>query len=520
MGIVHAEGLNRERGFDVTVRTASDERRALTMRPVASDASHCTRVAAGSSGDVDLARELLPHIRLIDTGDRIAVFLRDRLELRILPSQSRGRLWLALSEFAAGRAETARVGGAEGVAVAAGELMSNDGLTSTQAGADDRPTLDRLTLAVSNSCNLRCSYCYAQTGRYYSKKGLLMSRDVMHVALDRAARSYSRIEHVNFFGGEPTLNVEVIDSACAHVGDLYERGELLYRPSFGTATNGYALSPTVLGLLQRHNFSVTLSLDGPREIHDAKRRTPAGRGTYDAVAANAHRLLRMGLAVEFECTYTNEHLRRGMSIVDLMDFFHSEFGCGTLHCQIVSAAPSSSEFVPLPAGVRLLGDAIDASLANLATGTRKTISLAVRMLRSLSSGVPIRNYCPAGRREITVNADGGVYACFMLMQTREHSLGSVVNAPGGQDGKVNRTQGAAASLVHQEILLQDKYTNPACQRCWAQPLCYGCLGADLELMEGRIVRSGTPGQSILCDLKRDLVEGFLRSVEKAERLAA
>ena len=175
----------------------------------------------------------------------------------------------------------------------------------------------------------------------------MMTPETVFAALNQASRAYSRIEHINFFGGEPTLNPEIIKIACDYTMFLFRNGSLTHLPSFGMTTNGHALNEATLRLLQDYQFSVTLSLDGPREIHDEARPTKGGHGSYDSVAATARKLIACGLEIEFECTYSQHHLNRGMTIVDLMNFFHAEFGCRTLHCQVVSAAPDSPEFIPL-----------------------------------------------------------------------------------------------------------------------------------------------------------------------------
>lgn len=464
--------------------------------------------------------ELPPHIKLFHADGRKLVFLRDQLELRLLGVDELNGLYELRGHTDAQGVPSpgaATEGAADRLVLRPGKLCENSAaFLPADRDRDRRPALDRLTLTVTNLCNLGCSYCYAAKGTYYNTNGMVMTRETVFAALTQAAHAYSRIEHINFFGGEPTLNCDVIEVACEYTRYLYERGDLSHMPTFGITTNGYALSERVLEVLEGYHFSVTLSLDGPREIHDAKRPTKGGKGSYDAVAKTAHTLLAKGLKLEFECTYSKEHLRRDIDMVDLMNFFHSEFGCRILHCQIVSAAPGAPEFIPLQTCLKLQGDAVEASLMNLARGTPKATSLAMRMLHSLTHRTPIWNYCPAGRKDVTINSDGDVYSCFMLMQTAEYGFGSVHVKPPPAAGPSGRgTRGAQKDRIERLLLAQDKYTNSACQRCWAQPLCHGCLGEDLERTGGNIIRSEIPGESEFCDYKRGLVERFFWSVEMA-----
>lgn len=123
----------------------------------------------------------------------------------------------------------------------------------------------------------------------------MMTRETAFAALNQAARAYSRIERINFFGGEPTSNPEVIEVACEYVRFLHERGNIRNMPTFGITTNGYSLTEGMINLLTRYGFSVTLSLDGPRQVHDNKRPSKSGKGSYESVVATARTLLSKGL---------------------------------------------------------------------------------------------------------------------------------------------------------------------------------------------------------------------------------
>lgn len=367
---------------------------------------------------------------------------------------------------------------------------------------DQRPTLQRLTLNVSNTCNMACKYCYANGGTYYTS-GKLMNKNTALNAINFVSRNFSRIEHVNFFGGEPTMNQSIIELICEYFIYLHSRGILSYLPHFGLTTNGYAISAHMFEILQRCDFSVSVSLDGPKEIHDRLRVSSNGSPTYDAIEKNIKKLIDMGIVPEFECTYTGEHWQRGIDLVALMDFFYDNFQCHTLHCPLVIANPNSPWFIPLGTATKLYADAIRYSIRNLAREVPNSISVATRFLNSLTAKTPIWQYCPAGKSSLTINADGNIYACFMLMRGTGYCLGNV----NGEDHGFGRPDSIG-------VLLEDanKWQNPACCDCWAQSLCFGCLGEDL-VREGQVVqRSVIPGQSGSCDFKRKLVEVFLMSV--------
>ena len=144
---------------------------------------------------------------------------------------------------------------------------------------EQRPVLHRLSLTINNTCNMACKYCYANKGSYYTQ-GILMDKNTALNAVNFAFRNFSHIEHVNFFGGEPTLNPQIMELVCEYFIYLNTQGVLTYLPRFGLTTNGYIISGRVFQLLRKYKFSVTISLDGPKEIHDKLRVSINDSGTY------------------------------------------------------------------------------------------------------------------------------------------------------------------------------------------------------------------------------------------------
>ena len=326
-------------------------------------------------------------------------------------------------------------------------------------------------------------------------------------AVNYAIRTYSHIGLVNFFGGEPTLNEKIIDMVCAYFRYLHSRGEIPYVPRFGMTTNCHVLSRRMFHILQEYRFEVSISLDGPREVHDTLRVDMHGRGTHASVLNNVKTIQSLGIIPEFECTYTYEHYRRGMDLKALMDFFHDACQCRILHCPMVITDPDSPLHIPLDMASDLYIDAIEYSITNLSNNLTKSLSLAKRLLNSLASRKPICHYCPAGRDSVTINADGNIYTCFMLMHGPEFSVGNI------NDGK--GTTDEYAPRITRMIEDSDKWFNASCIECWAQPLCFGCIGEDYARDGLSVNRSIQPSSSCICDYRRKIISGFLLAIARA-----
>ena len=81
---------------------------------------------------------------------------------------------------------------------------------------NNEEVLEKLTINISNVCNLKCKYCYANKGCYNSKEGI-MTKETAKVALDVFYKKYSTIKTIMLFGGEPTLNLEIIEFICKYI---------------------------------------------------------------------------------------------------------------------------------------------------------------------------------------------------------------------------------------------------------------------------------------------------------------
>lgn len=370
---------------------------------------------------------------------------------------------------------------------------------------DQHPPLSKLTLNVSNVCNMACKYCYASGGTYYTT-GILMDKNTALNAVTFAYRNFSMIGQVNFFGGEPTLNEHTIELVCEYFIYLNRKGLLPMLPQFGLTTNAYAISKRMFQMLRNYNFGVCISLDGPREIHDVLRVDRKNSGTFDVVVDNIQKIIDIGVVPEFECTYTAEHYRNRIDLPALMDFFYEKFNCSTLHCPMVMTDPNTQWFIPIGKAVETYAEGIRYSVNNLMHGIPKSISFVKRLLHSMTTKAPICHYCPAGEASVTVNADGNIYSCFMLMNGEEFCLGNV----NSEQRSLRYPEGIFALLRE-----ANKSGNPSCLKCWAQPLCFGCLGEDIGRCGGNIYRSEVPGQSEVCDFKRKMIEIFLMSVAEA-----
>ncbi|MBR0355545.1 MAG: radical SAM protein, partial [Oscillospiraceae bacterium] len=139
-----------------------------------------------------------------------------------------------------------------------------------------------LCLHVAHTCNLNCSYCFASQGKYNGERAV-MSFEVGKQALDfLVAHSGTRRNlEVDFFGGEPLMNFQVVKDLTAYARSIEKAAHKNFR--FTLTTNGMLIDDDVIDFCNRECHNVVLSLDGRKEIHDFARVDYQGRGSFDRV---------------------------------------------------------------------------------------------------------------------------------------------------------------------------------------------------------------------------------------------
>ncbi len=155
--------------------------------------------------------------------------------------------------------------------------------------------LTTLVLNVNTGCNLSCTYCY--------KEDLATPSDGQKMSYETALESIEMLlrespgqakYNIVFFGGEPLTHMPLIRKVVAYCESRF--AELGARPDFTLTTNATLLTPDLIDWFKQHRFGLTVSMDGPRSLHDRNRLTVGGHGTYDLVSEKVKMLLEAGMS--------------------------------------------------------------------------------------------------------------------------------------------------------------------------------------------------------------------------------
>ena len=183
--------------------------------------------------------------------------------------------------------------------------------------------LTTVVLNVNTGCNLSCTYCYKEDLTTPSK-GEKMALDTAIQSVEMLLRESPDQPNYNvvFFGGEPLSNMPLIREVVDYCEKRF--AQLDATVDFTMTTNATLLTEELVDWFNAHRFGLTISMDGPKAMHDKNRITVGGQGTYDVVRRKVEMLLKRYTARPVGCRVT---LTRGITDVErIYDHLSGELG--------------------------------------------------------------------------------------------------------------------------------------------------------------------------------------------------
>ena len=175
----------------------------------------------------------------------------------------------------------------------AGKLFTADTFAPMAGTLKERTAgqIKALCLHIAHTCNLNCSYCFASQGKYHGDRAV-MSFEVGKQALDFliANSGKRRNLEVDFFGGEPLMNFQVVKDLVAYARSIEKEHNKNFR--FTLTTNGMLIDQDVIDFANRECHNVVLSLDGRKEIHDRFRVDYAGNGSWERIVPKFREMVK------------------------------------------------------------------------------------------------------------------------------------------------------------------------------------------------------------------------------------
>ena len=369
------------------------------------------------------------------------------------------------------------------------ELFTKDTYENYIMDFKKRPTVVKaLCLHIAHDCNLACQYCFAEEGEYHGRRAL-MSFEVGKKALDfLIANSGNRRNlEVDFFGGEPLMNWQVVKDLVAYGREQEKLHDKKFR--FTLTTNGVLLNDEVMEFCNREMGIVVLSIDGRKEVHDKMRPFRKGAGSYDLIVPKFQQFA--------ESRHQDKYYVRGTFTHYNLDFSEDVLHLADLGFKQISVEPVVAE-PKEPYAIR------EEDLPKLFEEYDK---LAVEMIRRHKSGEDFNFFhfmidleggpcvakrlsgCGSGTEYLAVTPWGDFYPCHQFVGNEKFLLGNV-------------DEGILNTDIRDEFKCCNVYAKEKCRKCFARFYCSGGCAANAYNFSGDICGAYDIG----CELQKKRIE--------------
>ena len=329
-----------------------------------------------------------------------------------------------------------------------------------------------LCLHVAHTCNLNCSYCFASQGKYHGERAV-MPFEVGKQALDfLVAHSGSRRNlEVDFFGGEPLMNFQVVKDLVAYARSIEKEKGKNFR--FTLTTNGMLIDDDVIDFANRECSNVVLSLDGRKEIHDRFRVDYAGKGSWEQIVPKFQKLVAARGVKNYYMRGTFTHANPDFlkDIQVMLDLGFTELSMEPVVC--AEDDPSALTAEDLPIVMQQYEDLARLMLKRWKEGRPFTF---YHYMIDLTGGPCIYKRisgCGSGTEYMAVTPWGDLYPCHQFVGEEKFKLGDVWH-------------GVENTGVRQDFADCNVYAREECRDCWAKLYCSGGCAANAYHATGSV----------------------------------
>lgn len=353
------------------------------------------------------------------------------------------------------------------------------------------PVIKALCLHVAHDCNIRCAYCFASQGDFKGDRSL-MPYEVGKKALDLlVANSGNRRNlEVDFFGGEPLMNFDVVKQLVAYGRSLEPIHNKNFR--FTLTTNGVLLNDENMAYINENMSNVVLSIDGRREVNDKMRYTISGGGTYDIIVDKFKKLVekREGKSYYVRGTFTSNNLDFSKDVIHLADLGFKSTSVEPVVAKPTDAYAITEEHLDvLKTEYERLAE--EMVVRHNAGNDFSFFHFAIDMSQG-PCVVKRLSGCGAGSEYLAVTPEGDIYPCHQFVGDDHFKMGNVM--AGVLDfGLTNQFKNAHV------------YNKEKCRSCWAKFYCSGGCHANAYNFNNDIFVPYDIG----CELEKKRIESSL-----------
>ena len=361
----------------------------------------------------------------------------------------------------------------------------------------------RLQLVIAQHCNLKCTYCYMEQNESNDRHVLMTEAQAFQAVDHLVQRSGRRRDlQITFFGGEPTLNFDLIKKVVAYCNE-----EVAVRHNktfiFELITNGTRLSGEIADFVNKHDFLLFVSLDGWREMNNTQRPAVNGQDYHETILRNAIRMDRL---------YKKRHARSTVKVranltaaypdAEAVTKYFESHGFTNIGVAGIFDMPGFESPTP--------GALTDEQLAHMKQepqalildtlhriqADKRVSPYGMKMLRKTIRRLNSRSHllgmiCGAGRNTNAADTDGNIYPCHRYVNMKSYVLGNTHDGLDRQKTKDYYRMCMTTAMKH-------------CSACWVREYCKGGCTWDLAQSDGH-----------LCERPKSMCDGIRESTEFA-----
>lgn len=345
-----------------------------------------------------------------------------------------------------------------------GLLFTDDTYAKIAKHWNKRSVVKAMCLHVAHDCNLRCKYCFADTGEFHGARSI-MSAEVGKKAIDFViANSGSRRNiEIDYFGGEPLMNFDVVKQITEYAKEQGKLHDKNFR--FTITTNGILLNDDVKKYVNENMSNVVLSLDGKKETNDRMRCRVDGSGSYDAIVPKFQDLA--------ESRHQDNYYVRGTFTAHNLHFADDVLHMADLGFKQTSVEPVVA---PYEEDYALREEHIPTVFAEYERLAEEYVKRRkegkgfnfFHFMVDLDQGpcvIKRLSGCGAGHEYIAVTPDGDIYPCHQFVGNEKFKMGSVLDNTMDKD------------IMH-TFESSNIYTKDKCADCFAKFYCSGGCSAN------------------------------------------
>ncbi|HZK87886.1 MAG TPA: thioether cross-link-forming SCIFF peptide maturase [Anaerovoracaceae bacterium] len=366
-------------------------------------------------------------------------------------------------------------------------LFTDDSYITDKMKNNEDSVVKAMCLHVAHDCNMICTYCFGEQGTFAGSK-CLMSLEVGIKAIDYLiANSGSRRNlEIDFFGGEPLMNFEVVKKLVEYGREQ----EKLFNKNirFTITTNGLLLDDEKTKYINQTMDNVILSIDGRPEVNDNMRKTVNGSPTYDIITKNYLNFVNKREGLYYvRGTFTRNNLDFAKDIEHLVNLGFSNVSVEPVVTDLKQpyALQESDRDKIFEEYDRLTdlymekmskGEAFDFFHFNV------DLEQGPCIVKRLSG-------CGAGTEYLAISPEGDIYPCHQFVGNKDFYIGNLF------DSEITNKQ-------RDKFLNASIYNKEDCRNCWAKFYCSGGCHANAINISGDINKPYKLG----CDLEKKRLE--------------